>query len=51
MELSTSSYGQIILATGIILLTFGIIMFVVGLVFFALKRRSVKKELTDKYGF
>ena len=45
------SYGQIVLYTGVTLITIAIAAIVIGAVAFSAKRKSLKKQLMDKYGF
>ena len=51
MGLSAISYGQLTILAGGILLLIGSIILVAGNILFSVKRKRVKKELTDKYGF
>lgn len=49
--MGTLSYGQIVLYTGIALSGLGITSFIVGMAVFSEKRKKLKKQLMDKYGF
>ena len=45
------SFGQSILNIGIGLVITGALLFIILNVLFAVKRKQIKKALTDKYGF
>ncbi len=45
------SFGQTIFNVGIGLAGSGLLLLVISNVFFAIRRKQIKKELTDKYGF
>lgn len=51
MDLSALTYGQIVFYAGIILVAVGVIAISIGLIIFAGKRKRLKKQLVDKYGF
>lgn len=51
MDLSVYSYGEIMFYGGIILMVVSIIAIITGIIGFSVKRKHVKKQLTDKYGF
>ncbi len=51
MDLSAFSYGQIMFYGGIGLIAFSAIALIVGLVIFTAKRKKLKQQLMDKYGF
>lgn len=45
------TYGQIVLCTGVVLVVVSIIFLIAGVFFFSIKRRKLKRQLMDKYGF
>ena len=45
------SYGQTVLYSGICLVIVGVLAVVICNILLSIKRRKIKKELTDKYGF
>ena len=45
------SFGQSVVNIGMGLVGTGILLFIVLNFLFALRRKHIKKELTDKYGF
>ena len=49
--MSVLSYGQIIFYIGIGLAIAGIVAVILSNILFSAKRKKIKKELTDKYGF
>ncbi len=51
MDLSVYSYGEIMFYGGIILVTVSAMAIIIGTIFFSVKRRNLKRQLTDKYGF
>ena len=51
MGLNMLSYSQLTLIAGGILLVAGIITLIAGTIVFSIKRKKVKTELIDKYGF
>ncbi len=51
MDLSALSYGQIVFYSGAALITAGVVAIVIGLIVFSGKRKALKKQLMDKYGF
>ena len=51
MGLSVLSYGQTVFYTGIVLVGLSVTLLLLGTVYFYLKRKKIKKQLMDKYGF
>lgn len=51
MDLNGMSYGQIVYYSGIILIGLSIVALIIGVIAFAIKRKTLKAQLTDKYGF
>ena len=51
MDLNGMSDGQIVYYSGIILIGLSIVALIIGVIAFAIKRKSLKAQLTDKYGF
>lgn len=45
------SYGEMLLYSGIILCAVSVIALIVGTVIFASRRRLLRKEMIDEYGF
>lgn len=45
------SYGQLTLIAGGILIAVGVITLIAGTIVFSVKRKEIKTELIDKYGF
>ena len=51
MDISAFSYGEIIYYSGIALICISIVAIIAGVIGFSIKRKALKKQLTDKYGF
>ncbi len=51
MDLSAFSYGQIVFFAGIALTCVSVLALIIGTIAFSIKRKALKKQLTDKYGF
>lgn len=51
MDLGAFSYGQIIFYAGIVLISVSVLALIIGNTAFSIKRKAIKKQLTDKYGF
>ena len=51
MDLSGVSYGQLIYYAGVILAVISGFALIIGIMVFSIKRKALKKQLTDKYGF
>ena len=51
MDLASMSYGQIVYYSGIILIGVSVLALIIGLIGFSIKRKVLKAQLTDKYGF
>ncbi len=49
--MNTMTYGQTVFYTGIALIGASSIAFIIGMACFAIKRKALKKQLMDKYGF
>lgn len=45
------TFGQTIFCIGICLVAAGIMSVILGNILLSVKRRKIKKKLTDKYGF
>lgn len=51
MSIGTLSYGHMVLYTGIALAGLSVTAMIVGMAVFSSKRKRMKKQLIDKYGF
>lgn len=51
MDVGMFSYGQIVFYSGIALICISAVALIIGSIVFSVKRKGLKKQLTDKYGF
>ena len=51
MSFSALSFGQLITYAGAGFIVIGVVGLIAGFIGFSLKRKALKKQLVDKYGF